>query len=70
MNVLNVRGMVHGIILTGKKMNKWDFTQQDDDDSWIQQQMDEEQERWLLEQKRDMTILVFEKMIELQKSKE
>ena len=51
-------------------MTKWDFTQQDDDDSWIQQQMDEEQERWLLEQKRDMTILVFEKMIELQKSKE
>ena len=70
MNVLNVRGMVHGIILTGKKMNKWDFTQQDDDDSWIQQQMSEEQEQWLLDQKREMTLQMFKDMIELQKAKE
>ena len=46
------------------------YTQQDEDTSWIQQQMSEEQEQWLLDQKREMTLQMFEKMIELQKAKE
>ena len=50
-------------------MNEW-YTQQDEDTSWIQQQMSEEQEQWLLDQKREMTLQMFKDMIELQKAKE
>ena len=46
------------------------YKQQDEDTSWIQQQMSEEQEQWLLDQKREMTLQMFKDMIELQKAKE
>ena len=47
----------------------WDYTEQDQDDSWINKQMEEEQEQAIIEEQQKIAVHLMQELVKLQATK-